>query len=406
MSRPATKATALWVIRRLQRAGHAALLAGGCVRDMLMGHRSSDYDVATSATPHQVKKLFGHVLLIGAKFGVAMVIHKGRKVEVTTFRTDLSYSDGRRPDGVRFTTPAEDASRRDFTINGMFYDPVDEEVIDYVGGRADLAAGLIRAIGSPDERLGEDYLRMLRAVRFAVRFDFRIDPTTAQAIRKHAAKITTISGERTYDELSKMLSIGSAAQALRRLDRLDLARAILPELLSGGLWPAAVRRVEAVARRRDLTLAFAALLCELPGSSISRIVRRWGGPNDLRDAVKWIAGHLGDWRTAADMPPCQFKRILAGPHYDRLRVLWGVEERRRTHGARHAARISGRARAIPPGQVAPPPLVTGDDLLGMGLSEGRRLGQCLRALYDAQLNGELRSRRAALEAAEKMVRRC
>ncbi|HOF19074.1 MAG TPA: CCA tRNA nucleotidyltransferase, partial [Phycisphaerae bacterium] len=164
MARPADKATATWVVRRLREAGFQALFAGGCVRDMLLGIRCNDYDVATDAVPDQVRALFGRVLLVGAKFGVAMVLHRGRKVEVTTFRSDLSYSDGRRPDGVRFSTPEEDARRRDFTINGMFYDPLDGRVIDFVGGRDDLRRRVLRTIGRADERFAEDYLRMLRAV--------------------------------------------------------------------------------------------------------------------------------------------------------------------------------------------------------------------------------------------------
>jgi len=215
MAKPATKSTALWVLRRLRSAGFQALLAGGCVRDMLLGVRSVDYDVATDATPRQVKRLFRHVLLVGAKFGVAMVIHRGRKVEVTTFRSDLSYSDGRRPDAVRFSTARQDAQRRDFTMNGMFYDPVADEVVDYVGGRKDLKAGIVRTIGRPDKRFAEDYLRMLRAVRFAVGLGFRIDPATAAAVRKHARGISAISGERIFDELNKMLSRDSAGEALR-----------------------------------------------------------------------------------------------------------------------------------------------------------------------------------------------
>ncbi|MDP7289483.1 MAG: CCA tRNA nucleotidyltransferase, partial [Phycisphaerae bacterium] len=169
------------MLNRLRQAGHEALLAGGCVRDMLLGRPCADYDIATSAAPDEVRGLFRRVLMIGAKFGVVMVIHDNRQIEVATFRSDLSYSDGRRPDGVRFTTARQDAERRDFTINGMFYDPLANEVLDYVGGQEDLKQKIIRTIGSPDRRFAEDYLRMIRAVRFAVRLDFAIDEDTARA---------------------------------------------------------------------------------------------------------------------------------------------------------------------------------------------------------------------------------
>ncbi|HUT59926.1 MAG TPA: CCA tRNA nucleotidyltransferase, partial [Phycisphaerae bacterium] len=296
MASPATKSTALWVVRQLRLAGHQALFAGGCVRDMLLELRSSDYDVATDATPQQVKKLFRHVLLVGAKFGVAMVIHRHRKVEVTTFRSDLSYSDGRRPDAVRFATPREDALRRDFTINGMFYDPIEEKVVDFVGGQKDLQRGVIRTIGDPQDRFAEDYLRMIRAVRFAVRLNFRIEQTTKAAVRKHAHHVTSISGERIFDELSKMLSRRSAARALRLMDDLDLAEAVLPDLRAAGMWGRSVGRVHAVAKRKDLPLALGALLVELPPRTIARTVRQWGASNELRDALVWMAEHLGDWK--------------------------------------------------------------------------------------------------------------
>jgi len=396
MARPATKATALWVIRRLRAAGHEALLAGGCVRDELLGLRSSDYDVATDATPRQVRRLFGHVLLVGAKFGVAMIIHRGRRVEVTTFRSDLSYSDGRRPDAVRFSTPREDALRRDFTINGMFRDPIRDKVIDYVGGRKDLARRVVRTIGPPEQRFGEDYLRMIRAVRFAVRFDFRIAPATAAAVRKHAGRITSISGERLCDEMSKMLAAASAAEALRTLNRLGLAREILPELfVEATLWPEAVARVAAVAARRDLTSSLGALTAGLEPKAIRRITRRWGASNDLRDGLCFLAKHRQRWSEAATMPLCELKRLLAAEHFERLRRLWRVDERAATGRTVYARRIARRIARIAPDQVAPPALVTGTDLMAMGLSEGRRLGKLLRVIYDAQLNEEFKTPAAA-----------
>ena len=404
MAQPATKSTALWVLRRLRSAGFEAMFAGGCVRDMLLGLRSTDYDIATNATPKQVSKQFRHVLLVGAKFGVAMVIHKSRKVEVTTFRSDLSYRDGRRPAGVQFATPRQDALRRDFTINGMFYDPVTKKVIDYVGGQKDLANGLIRTIGSPGERFSEDYLRMIRAVRFAVRLGFSIAPATARAVRKHAHNIVHISGERVFDELLKMLAHKSRAQALRALDKLGLAQQVLPELFEqAGLWQVATARVSHVARVQVATLALGAMMADLPPKTIRKIARRWGVSNDLRDELIFYSKHLAGWRTAMEIALCDFKRLIASPHFGHLRTLWRLEERRLTGKESRTRQTVRRARSIPKDKIAPPPFLTGDDLLGMGLRGGPRLGRILRVVYDAQLNEIIRSPKEAQALARQLI---
>jgi poly(A) polymerase len=405
MASPAPKATAVWVVRRLRAAGFEALLAGGCVRDMLLRRPCTDYDVATSATPDQVKRLFPRVLLVGAKFGVAMVIHDSRKVEVATFRSDLSYHDGRRPEGVRFTTSREDALRRDFTINGMFYDPVAKEVIDYVGGREDLRRKIVRTIGEARQRFAEDYLRMLRAVRFAVGLGFELHAAAAEAIRETAGRIEQISGERVFEELWKMLQKPSAADAMRMLADMGLARHVLPEMfLSDGIWQRGVERVGAVAAKRDPLLSLAALVWELPPEAIAKIIRRGGQSNDLKESLAWMAVHRDDWRRAPDMPLAEFKRLLACDDFECLHRLWAVEERKGHPSAPLARRIRARAKGIAPGQVAPPPLVTGSDLKAMGLTEGRLLGEILRRLYDAQLNEEIADRKEGVELAQKLMR--
>ena len=391
------------MIRRLRAAGFEALLAGGCVRDMLLGRRSADYDVATNATPDEVSRLFRKVLLIGARFGVAMIIHRGRKIEVTTFRSDLSYSDGRHPDSVRFSTPQEDAKRRDFTINGMFCDPVSGKIIDYVGGRADLERRVIRTIGSPADRFAEDYLRMIRAVRFAVRLDFRIARTTADAIRADAPKIAGISGERIFDELSRMFSLASAPAAMKLMHKLGLAGTILPDLLADDdTWREAVEYLEAVAGRCDLVLSLGALLGRLTKRRIHGILRHWGASNDLRDALVWLAEHRDQWPAAATMPLVDFKRILANPNFHRLRQLWSVQERRTTGRSICTRRIGQWAKSIPSDRIAPAPLITGEDLKKMGLREGRKLGRILRAVYDAQLNEQVCARTDALKLARRL----
>lgn len=406
MAQRSTKSVALWVVRRLRAAGFQALLAGGCVRDMLLGVRSTDYDVATDATPQQVRRLFPHVLLVGAKFGVAVVIHRRQKVEVSTFRSDVSYTDGRRPDAVTFTTAAQDARRRDFTINGLFYDPIAKRTIDYVGGREDLRRGLIRTIGPARQRFAEDYLRMIRAVRFAVRFGFAISPATGSAIRRLAPRIRRISGERIFDELSKMLSGPSAGQAAAALHRYGLAREVLPELFDRpGLWHEAQAAVAAVAAKKDVVLALAALLGGLGPQTIAAILRRWGASNELRAALCWMAQRRDLWPRAAQMELAEFKRLLASPHFQRLRLLWQHRERTATGRSACAARIARRARSIPADRIAPRPLVTGGDLKALGFAQGPHLGAVLRAVYEAQLNEQVTTRRGALAMARRMQSR-
>ena len=404
MAKPADRETALWVLRRLRQAGHEALFAGGCVRDMLLGTDSADYDIATSATPKEVDALFRRVLLVGAKFGVAVVLHHTRAVEVATFRSDLSYSDGRRPDGVRFTTARADAERRDFTINGMFYDPLSEEVIDYVGGRQDLERRVIRTIGDPNERFAEDYLRMLRAVRFAMRLDFRIDPRTAHAIAERAGNIAAISGERVCDELNKMLSVPSAAGAMEALADLGLAQVILADLFADDdLWPRAVARVRGVAAGQDVMLTLGALLCELPLKAIRRLMRHWGASNERQDAMCFFARHAGVWPEAHAMPLCDFKRLLADPHFARLARLWALQEHLDTDETSLSQAARDRADGIDADEVSPPPFVTGGDLCAIGMEPGPAFGKMLRTLYDAQLNEEITTRPDALTRAIELA---
>ncbi|MFM8286942.1 MAG: CCA tRNA nucleotidyltransferase, partial [Planctomycetaceae bacterium] len=237
-SSPATAAGrrefAVSVVRRLQRAGYTAYWAGGCVRDLLRGEDPSDFDVATSATPEQVRSLFGqrHTLAVGASFGVILVRGEtsDSDVEVATFRTDGLYIDGRRPESVQFATPEQDAQRRDFTINGLFYDPLESRLYDYVGGQADLDRRLLRAIGDPVARFTEDKLRMLRAVRLSARFEFELEEQTALAVRQMASQVVVVSAERIAQELRKILLHRTRRIAIDRADWLGLLHQVLPEL--------------------------------------------------------------------------------------------------------------------------------------------------------------------------------
>ncbi len=394
---------AVAVIRRLRRNGHEALLAGGCVRDMLMGRRPADFDVATSATPDEVARIFHRVIMVGAKFGVAMVIIDQRRIEVATFRTDVSYSDGRRPDSVRFASAREDALRRDFTINGMFFDPLSGQVVDYVGGQEDLQAGVIRAIGDAEIRFSEDYLRMLRAVRFANRFNFPLDEATTRAIKARVEKIHGISGERIREELEKMLSHVSAAKAMEMLHEMGLLQAILPALFEReSLWPAARQRMELLAIHRDYVLLMAALLAELPAETIRALARAWGGSNLLKDSLLWLSTHHRHWQRP-DMSLAQLKRLMANRDWQRLLVLWKAQERIETGAEVNSLALSRRASRVAPESVAPPALVTGLDLKDLGLPSGPKLGSLLQRLYEAQLDETISTRPQAMELARSLI---
>jgi len=407
MSNAAAEKVALWVVRTLREAGHQALFAGGCVRDMLLDRPSNDYDVATDATPDDVKRIFSRVLLVGAQFGVAIVLKAGQQVEVATFRSDVSYSDGRRPDRVEYSSPEEDALRRDFTINGMFYDPIAETVIDYVDGQADLERGLVRTIGAPEDRFAEDYLRMLRAVRFTVRLGFHLDEATAHAIGQQAASIERISGERIFDELSKMLSPASAPDALELMHRLGLAEHVLGELLDGDRgperWQAGLQRVRDLADREDLLLTLAALTCKLSSRAVSTMTRRWGTSNAFRDGLQWLGEHADDWARADELTLADLKRLRASQHCSRLEPLMWTREMQATGEAAATRALWARAWDIPPETVQPLPLVTGQDVMAMGLREGPAIGAVLRTLQEAQLNEQLTSRPEALEQARELI---
>ncbi|HSU87489.1 MAG TPA: CCA tRNA nucleotidyltransferase, partial [Terriglobia bacterium] len=222
--------SAIDIIRELRKRGHEAYLVGGCVRDMVMGLEPADYDIATSARPEEIVKIFPRTESIGAQFGVILVIYRGHPFEVATFRSDEAYVDGRRPTGVVFTDVKQDVLRRDFTINGLLYDPLDQRVIDYVEGQSDIQAKLVRAIGDPHARFEEDKLRILRAVRFGARLGYEIEPATWEAVRSMAPKIHQVSSERIREELSRILTDGRPARGFRLLDESGLRAEILPEL--------------------------------------------------------------------------------------------------------------------------------------------------------------------------------
>jgi len=428
---------ALKIIRRLRRKRYEALLAGGCVRDRLLGRRAQDYDVATSARPGEVERLFPRTLAVGAQFGVIIVREGKAQVEVATFRADEPYADGRHPAGVRFTGAEEDARRRDFTVNALFHDPVARKTIDYVGGLRDLKRKVLRAVGDAEARFREDHLRMLRAVRFAARLGFHLEPATARAIRRLAPLIRRTSAERVRDELEMVLVDPSRGRAIELADRLGVLKEILPEVAAmrgcrqgprvhpeGDVWKHTLLCLEAL-RRPGFVLSLATLLHDVgkPATAEYRdgaihfyghakVGARMaaGVANRLRLSAAekaelvWLVEHHLDFMHARQMRPATLKRLFQSPYFGNLVELHRAD----LLGSRapltdHYYVLRAR-RKLSAEEVKPRPLVNGHDILRLGLPAGPAVGRVLRALYDEQLDGRLTDRRRALARAGDLVR--
>ncbi|MEM8946414.1 MAG: CCA tRNA nucleotidyltransferase [Planctomycetota bacterium] len=404
----AQRAFATDVVRQLRDANYDALWAGGCVRDRLLGRQPKDYDIATSARPEQVRELFGRkrTLAIGAAFGVISVLGHKRvdPIEVATFRSDGNYLDGRRPEQVTFTTAEEDAQRRDFTINGLFYDPLGDRLIDYVDGERDLRAGLVRAIGDPSARFTEDKLRMLRAVRFATTFEFAIDETTRDAIRSMADEVTVVSAERIGVELRKTLIHPNRSQGVRLLHETALLHPLLPALDQlatdhAVAWQAVLTRLQRL-ETTSLAAAFAALLFQnADSSSIRGLARGFRYTNKEVDRVAWLVEQLPLVEQAADLPWPRLQRVLVHEGAPELLAVstacWGAE---------HSGVRTCRTRlAMPIEELNPPLLLTGDDLVAQGLRPGKYFGQLLEELRDAQLEQKVETRSQALDWVDRWL---
>jgi poly(A) polymerase len=371
---------------------------------MLLELPPTDFDVATNARPERIVQLFRKTRAVGMQFGVVLVRQGPHWLEVATFRTDVNYVDGRRPEQVVFTTAREDAERRDFTINGLFYDPIGEQVIDYVGGEADLRAGIVRAIGDPARRFAEDHLRMLRAARFATRFSFAIDDATAAAIRENAACLRRISPERVREELEKMLARPTRAAALGRVVDLGLHAHLWP----GAAWSAGqldrtIRLLADLPVEADFALAMAGLLAEYHAGEIRRIARDLRLSNDELAAIEWLATGVQSIESVEILCLPEFKRLLAHPRFDDLLALHHAACTARALPADAGKLARARAAAIPPEQVAPPPLVTGEDLIALGLEPGPLFGKVLGGLYDEQLDNRITGRDQALRRMKQLV---
>jgi poly(A) polymerase len=392
------------VAATLRRAGHTALLAGGCVRDMLMDRPPADYDVATDAVPARVTALFRRTLLVGEQFGVVVVVLGKNRVEVATFRSESGYADGRHPIDVRFSDARQDAARRDFTINGMFLDPASGEVIDYVGGRADLAARRIRAIGEPTQRFTEDHLRMLRAVRFACVLDFAIEEETERAIGKLVGLIRDVSAERIWQEWAKVLANSNRATGWRLAQRTGLVAAIWPDLVDRA--EEIARRLDRIPPEADAAVGLACQFFGLPIEAVHDRCRQLSLDNNRRTSVAWLVEHCRDL-LADQLDLVTLKKRLASGEWTRLvqfatSLIEPGDPAGRAAALNLAANVEAAGR-VDPAAVAPPPLIDGHDVMSMGQVEGPRIGQVLAAVYDAQLAEQINTREEALTLARELL---
>ncbi len=423
------------ICARLLSAGYQALLVGGCVRDLLLGRAAADYDVATDATPEQVLSIFPEGVAAGSQFGVIAVPRDGVKVEVATFRADVGYSDGRHPDRVEYTsTPMEDVQRRDFTINGLLMRHDNGQVLDFVGGQADLKGGIIRAIGEPDRRFAEDKLRLTRAVRFAARFGFTVEPKTLAAIRRHASEIRQVSAERLRDELTKLLTEGAARRGFDLLDETGLLASVLPEVAAmkgveqppqyhpeGDVWIHTRLMLEQLSPGASPTLAWGVLLHDVgkpptfksaaeTGDRIrfdghvdvgvritQEITRRLRFSNEDSEQIQALVASHMRFKDVEQMRSSTLKRFVRLPRFEEhleLHRLDCLSSHRRLESYGFVAQL---LKETPPEQIRPARLVTGEDLKEMGYRPGPVFSSILRAVEDAQLEGQLKTPEEARE---------
>ncbi|HUT37245.1 MAG TPA: CCA tRNA nucleotidyltransferase [Planctomycetota bacterium] len=421
------------IVRRLAEVGHQALLAGGCVRDMVRDDEPHDYDIATDASPEAVQALFERTVPVGAQFGVVVVVDGDDQFQVARFRADVGYSDGRRPDAVREADAREDALRRDFTINGLFYDPLKGEILDFVGGQQDIRDGVVRAIGDPDARFAEDSLRLLRAVRFAARYAYRIEAGTEAAVRRHAAEIRRVSAERVREELTRIFTGPNRGAALQLLHHTGLLRHVLPEVEAmvgcqqppefhpeGDVFTHTCLALDALEEPSPV-LAFATLLHDVgkpptqhesdrirfnlhdkAGAQIAReVCQRLRFSVEHTEAIAEIVLDHMRFMAVTRMRPSTLKRFLRSPHFAE-----GLDMHRADCVASHGSlenyefcreKLAGLAEE----EIRPPRLVTGHDLIALGYVPGPLFAAILTRVEDAQLEGEIATKEDALTLVQR-----
>lgn len=459
---------AVKIIRKLRDKGHQGYLVGGCVRDLLLGRVPADYDVATDATPDEVMRMFPRTYAVGAQFGVVLVpVHNesgalkqpepeyqdtdepftveqlpkphGKVIEVATFRSDGLYTDGRHPDEVRYSKdPREDVQRRDFTINGLLLDPLNgDRVLDYVGGRQDLNAGILRTIGEPERRFREDKLRLLRAVRFAARFSYKVEPRTMDAVRRLAPEIAQVSRERVRDEISKMLTEGKARQAFELLDETGLLKEVLPEIVKmkgveqppqfhpeGDVWIHTLILLSMLPQPCSKTLAWGTLLHDVGKPSTFRIgpdrirfdghvevgvaiadeiCRRLRFSNEETEQIKALVANHMRFADVPRMKESTLKRFMRLPKFEEHLALHRIDCLG-SHGNLDLYKFTRERYEQTPGdEIRPRPLINGKDLIAAGLRPGPAFKDILSAAEDAQLEGRLHTRAEALDFVKQLL---
>ena len=434
------KSVAVYIVRRLRERGYQAYLVGGCVRDLLLGIRPKDWDIATSAQPEEIQRLFKKTIMVGAKFGVVIVRLRGKNYEVATFRKDMEYKNGRHPTAVEFSSPEEDAKRRDFTINGMFYDPIEDKILDFVGGKKDLEKGIIRAIGDPDERFEEDKLRMLRAVRFSARFKFPIEPKTRSAIKRHSHEIVEVSAERIRDELIQIFTQKNPDLGLELLDELGLLEPILPEVsaMKGVPQPPQfhpegdvfthTKIMLGLMKKPTPELAFAVLLHDigkpptyddskgritfynhapLGAQMAEKILRRLKFSNrQIKLITELIKNHL-KFIDVKNMRESTLKRFLMMDNFElhlELHRLDCLASHKDLSTYRFVKKkLEEFHEEIKKQKKKPKRLITGDDLIAIGLTPGPIFKQILSAVEDAQLEGKIKTKNQAIKWVKKYI---
>jgi poly(A) polymerase len=385
---------AIEIIGQLRQRGHEAYLVGGCVRDMVMKIEPSDYDIATSAPPDEIMKIFPHTEPIGAQFGVVLVILRGHPFEVATFRSDEAYVDGRRPTGVVFTDARTDVLRRDFTINGLLYDPLENRVIDYVAGQEDIRDRIVRAIGDPEKRFEEDKLRLLRAIRFGARLGYSIEPGTWAAVCKMAPEIKRVSAERIREEISRILTEGQPAVGFQLLHESRMLPIILPDVS----WNEHLRRsIELIPSKARVDFAFGVLLHELSAERAGRIGEELRFSAAETQHIVSLLRNQDQFRTLRTSRVSAMKRFLRMPRFEdhlELARICRVAARESLDDYNFALEMSQKWQIE---DLAPPPLVSGDDLIGIGFSPGPLFKEILTRVEDEQLEGRLKTPQQARE---------
>ncbi len=424
--------TARDICARLRARDHIAYFAGGCVRDMVRGLPAKDFDIATDATPEVVQSIFPHTYAVGAHFGVIVVVENGFNFEVATFRSDGIYLDHRHPVDVRFSSPEEDAKRRDFTINGMFFDPEKNEVIDFVGGRDDLKAKSVRAIGNPAERFAEDRLRLLRAVRFATVLDYKIDNSTWDALVANAASINEISAERIRDELVKIFLSPNRVHGWDLLDQSGLLAIVLPELevMKGCLQPEQFHpegdvfqhtrlMLELLAEKVSVPLVFSVLFHDVAkpvtahvdetgrirfnehdriGAAMTEAIMEGlrFSRAEIDATVEMVKQHMV-FKDVPKMRVAKLKRFMARPTFEEELELHRVDCASSHRMMDNYEFLLRKREELANEPIIPPPLVRGDDLIALGMKPGPKFGEILEAIETRQLEGALKDRQQALD---------